>query len=109
MELTGWSRKKTAIINCVSMIVLSMPCVLGFNLLSFIKPLGPGSGIMDLEDFLVSNLILPIGSLIYLLFCVSKKGWGIFQNSISGFCWHRMKAMNLHAAWNCWQNLMPQR
>ena len=76
MELTGWSRKKTAIINCVSMIVLSMPCVLGFNLLSFIKPLGPGSGIMDLEDFLVSNLILPIGSLIYLLLCVSKKGWG---------------------------------
>lgn len=76
MELTGWSRKKTSLINCIAMAILSMPCVLGFNLLSFIKPFGPGSVIMDLEDFIVSNLLLPIGALIYLLFCVSKKGWG---------------------------------
>ena len=56
--------------------VLSLPCVLGFNVLSGVTPFGKGSNIMDLEDFIVSNLLLPIGSLLYVLFCVSKKGWG---------------------------------
>jgi NSS family neurotransmitter:Na+ symporter len=59
--------------------VLSMPCVLGFNVLSFITPFGEGSSIMDLEDFAVNNVLLPLGSFIFVLFCVSKKGWG-FQN-----------------------------
>lgn len=76
MELFNWSRKKAILINFVAMIVLSMPCVLGFNVLSGFAPLGEGSTIQDLEDFIISNNILPIGSLIYLLFCTSKYGWG---------------------------------
>ena len=82
MDLTGWSRKKTAAINIVLMILLSMPCVLGFNVWSGFQPFGPGSNVLDLEDFLVSNLWLPLGSLVYLLFCTSCYGWGWknFQN-----------------------------
>ena len=82
MDLTGWSRKKTAAINTVLMILLSMPCVLGFNVWSGFQPFGPGSNVLDLEDFLVSNLWLPLGSLVYLLFCTSRYGWGWknFQN-----------------------------
>lgn len=76
MDITGWSRKKTCLINGILMFVLSLPCALGFNILSGVQPFGDGSTIMDLEDFLVSNIILPLGSLIYILFCVSKKGWG---------------------------------
>lgn len=76
MDITGWSRKKACLINGIMMFVLSLPCALGFNLLNFIQPFSAGSTIMDLEDFLVSNMILPIGSLIFVLFCVSKKGWG---------------------------------
>lgn len=76
MDMTGWSRKKTCVVNGILMFVLSLPCALGFNLLSGIKPFGEGSTIMDLEDFIVSNLLLPLGSLIFILFCVSKKGWG---------------------------------
>ncbi len=81
MDLTGCSRKKAAITNIFLMILLSLPCVLGFNLLSGIQPFGTGSNIMDLEDFLVSNIALPLGSLIYLLFCTSRYGWG-FKNFI---------------------------
>ena len=58
------------------MILLSMPCVLGYNLLSGIQPLGAGTTIMDLEDFIVSNNLLPLGSLGYVLFCTRKNGWG---------------------------------
>ena len=76
MDLTGWSRKKTVLINIPLVIALSMPCILGFNVLSDFKPLGPKSNVQDLEDFIVSYLILPVGSLIYLLFCTSKLGWG---------------------------------
>lgn len=76
MDLTGWSRKKTAAVNIVLMILLSLPCVLGFNRWSGFMPFGDGSNIMDLEDFLVSNLLLPLGSLVYLLFCTSRYGWG---------------------------------
>ena len=73
----GWSRKKACLVNFFLVTVLSLPCALGFNILSFIQPLGEGSGILDLEDFIVSNNILPLGSLVYLLFCTSKKyGWG---------------------------------
>ncbi|MBR5597062.1 MAG: sodium-dependent transporter [Lachnospiraceae bacterium] len=75
-ELFGWERKKSCLINGISLFVLSLPCILGFNVLSFIQPLGPGSGIMDVEDFIVSNLLLPCGSLIYVLFCVTRYGWG---------------------------------
>ena len=73
----GWSRKKAAFVNCLIVLVFSIPCVLGFNVLSFIQPLGPGSCILDLEDFIISNNILPLGSVVYVLFCTSKKsGWG---------------------------------
>lgn len=76
MDLKGWSRKKAVIINGILILVLSVPCVLGFNVLSGVQPLGEGSTIMDLEDFIVSNNILPLGSLVYLVFCTSRYGWG---------------------------------
>ena len=79
MDVFGWSRKKTCLINVGLVALLSLPCVLGFNVLSGIQPLGSGSTILDLEDFLVSNLILPLGSLVYLLFCTCRYGWG-FQS-----------------------------
>ena len=73
----GWSRRKSSIINLVLVLVLSLPCALGFNVLSGIQPFGAGSNIMDLEDFIISNNILPLGSLVFVLFCTSKKyGWG---------------------------------
>lgn len=70
------SRKKATIINCFVIIALSLPCLLGFNVLSHIQPLGPGSGILDLEDFIVSSTLLPFGSLFITLFCTSRYGWG---------------------------------
>lgn len=76
MDLWGWSRKKAVLVNIVLIIVLSIPCVLGFNLWSGFEPLGAGSNIMDLEDFIVSNNLLPLGSLVYLFFCTSRYGWG---------------------------------
>lgn len=79
IDLWSWSRKKAAFVNTFLLIVLSMPCVLGFNVLKWIQPLGPGSTILELEDFIISNNILPIGSLVYVLFCVSRYGWG-FEN-----------------------------
>jgi len=75
-ELFGWERKQSCLINGIALFVLSLPCILGFNVWSHIQPLGAGSGIMDLEDFIVSNLLLPGGSLIYVLFCVTRYGWG---------------------------------
>ncbi len=75
-DMFGWSRKKACLVNCLLMIVLSLPCALGFNVLSGVHPLGGTTNFMDLEDFLVSNLLLPLGSLIFVLFAVSKKGWG---------------------------------
>lgn len=76
IDLFGFSRKKSVGINIILITVLSIPCILGFNILSGIQPLGNGSNIMDLEDFLVSNNILPLGSVIYLMFCTHKNGWG---------------------------------
>ncbi|MBR4972889.1 MAG: sodium-dependent transporter, partial [Clostridia bacterium] len=79
MDLFEWSRKKSAIINGTLLFILSLPCVLGFNILSGVTPFGKGTNIMDLEDFLVSNILLPLGSLTFVLFCTRKKGWG-WQN-----------------------------
>ena len=76
MEINGWSRKKSSIINVFIVMAGSLPCILGFNVLSGFTPFGPGSNVLDLEDFFVSNLALPIGSVIYVLFCMSRKGWG---------------------------------
>lgn len=76
IDLWGWERKKAIAINLVLILILSMPCVLGFNVWSDITPLGAGSTIQDLEDFIISNNLLPLGSMMYLLFCTSKYGWG---------------------------------
>ncbi len=76
MDLFGWDRKRACLVNLAALTVLSMPCVLGYNLWSAVQPLGEGSAILDLEDFAVSNVILPVGSLCYLLFCVTRCGWG---------------------------------
>ena len=76
MDRKGWSRGKAVIVNMAAMILLSLPAVFGFNILSGIQPLGAGTNIMDLEDFIVSNNILPLGSVVFVMFCVSKYGWG---------------------------------
>ena len=71
----GWTRKKATLVNCVFILIASLPCVLGYNLWSGFHPF-LGKDVLDSEDFIVSNLLLPIGSLVYLLFCVTKWGWG---------------------------------
>lgn len=76
MDKWNISRKKASVINGIIILIASMPCVLGFNVWSGFQPRGAGSTILNLEDYLVSNLLLPIGSLIFLLFCVTKWGWG---------------------------------
>lgn len=76
IDLFGWSRKKSTLVSLILIIILSMPCVMGFNVLAGFTPLGEGSTIMDLEDFIVSNNLLPLGSLGYVLFCTKKNGWG---------------------------------
>lgn len=76
MDLWGWDRKKAVVFNVILILILSMPCVLGFNLWSDFAPLGADTTVQDLEDFIVSNNLLPLGSLLYLLFCTSKYGWG---------------------------------
>ena len=76
MELTGCSRRKSSLVNLVLIIALSMPCVLGYNLWAWDGFAVFGGAVLDFEDFLVSNLFLPLGSLVYLLFCVTKYGWG---------------------------------
>lgn len=79
MDFSHTSRKKAAFINMGLIAVLSLPCVLGYNLWSGFQPLGENTAVLDLEDFIVSNLLLPVGALVYLLFCVSRWGWG-FKN-----------------------------
>ena len=76
IDVKGWSRKRSCFYNFIFVFLASIPCVLGFNVWSGVQPLGAGSGILDLEDFIVSNNLLPLGALVYLLFCCSKRGWG---------------------------------
>ena len=76
MELTGWSRRKSSFVNAIAIILLSIPCVLGYNLWSWDGFAVFGGAVLDFEDFLVSNLFLPLGSLVYLLFCTRRYGWG---------------------------------
>ena len=82
IDLFGWGRRKACLCNGIALFLLSVPCVLGFNLLKAFEPLGRGSNVMDLEDFIVSNLILPLGSLVLVLFCTTRYGWG-FKNFIA--------------------------
>ncbi len=79
MDLTNWSRRKTCVVCCAAMLVLCLPCVFGFSLWKGLTPLGAGSNLMDLEDFIVSNVLLPVGSLVFAVFCTWKYGWG-FKN-----------------------------
>lgn len=76
MDLTGCTRGKAVAVNIVAILTLSMPCVLGYNVLSGFAPFGEGTAILDLEDFIVSNNLLPLGSLVYVLFCTTRYGWG---------------------------------
>ena len=76
MDLTGWNRKKTSLLVGILIFVLSLPCVFGYSIWSGFQPLGEGTAVLDLEDFLVSNIALPLGSLIFVLFCVTRYGWG---------------------------------
>lgn len=76
VDLFGWGRKKACLINGIVLFLLSVPCVLGFNVWKNVAPMGKGSNIMDLEDFVVSNLLLPLGALTFVLFCTTRYGWG---------------------------------
>ena len=76
MELTGWNRQKSSLVNFFLIIALSLPCVLGYNVWAWDGFAIFGGAVLDVEDFLVSNLFLPLGSLVYLLFCVTRYGWG---------------------------------
>ena len=75
VDTLGWSRQKASLLCCIFVLVASIPCVLGYNVLSNVHIIG-ARDVLDSEDFIVSNLLLPIGSLVYLLFCVTKWGWG---------------------------------
>jgi NSS family neurotransmitter:Na+ symporter len=76
IEAWGWSRKKASVFNLFAVFILSLPCVFGFNIWSSFAPLGEVTIVLDLEDFIVSNNLLPLGSIVYLLFCCSRRGWG---------------------------------
>ena len=76
MDLTGWSRKKTGLVNGALILLLSLPCALGFNLLAGVHPMGGESSFLDLEDFIVSNILLPGGSLVFVLYTMHRFGWG---------------------------------
>ena len=76
MDQFGWSRGQSGLYNAIILFVLSIPCALGFNLWSFIQPLGEGSSVLDFEDLIVSNYILPIGAFLFVLFCTQRYGWG---------------------------------
>ena len=76
MDGYGWSRKKSTIINFVVLTLLTLPCILGFNVWSGFEPFGKGSCVLDLEDFIISNNILPLGSFLFMLFCCHRYGWG---------------------------------
>lgn len=81
-DLTGCTVRKAVVVNMIAVTLLSLPCVLGFNIWGSVMPFGDGSTILDLEDFIVSNNLLPLGSLVYLLFCTSRYGWG-FKNFLN--------------------------
>ena len=76
MDGYGWSRRKATIINFVVLTILTLPCILGFNVWSGFEPFGKGSSVLDLEDFIISNNILPLGSFLFMLFCCHRYGWG---------------------------------
>jgi NSS family neurotransmitter:Na+ symporter len=76
MDGFGWSRRKATLVNFVALTLCTLPCILGFNVWSGFEPLGPGTCVLDLEDFIISNNILPLGSFMFMLFCCHRYGWG---------------------------------
>ena len=99
-DLTGWERKKASIITGLSLMVLCMPCVLGFTVLSHVTILG--LSIMDFEDFVVSNLLLPTGSLMFALFCITRYGWGwknFLKEANTGKGYKVAEWMRLYMTW----------
>ncbi len=93
-EITGWSKRRACIICGIGLFVLSIPCVLGFNALAGFHPLGGDSTILDLEDYIVSNILLPLGSLIVILFCNHKFGWGFKKFREEANCGKGLKVKN---------------
>ena len=101
MDRNGWSRKKSVIVNFAIIIVLSLPCALGFNLWSGVSIKGIGN-IQDIEDFIVSNNLLPLGSLVYLVFCTAKTGWGyknFLKEANTGHGWRFPDKIKLYITW----------
>ena len=102
MDMKGLSRKKAAVMNFILLFILALPAVFGYNILSSIQPLGPGSTILDGEDFLVSNIILPLGSLAYVLFCTHRYGWGwnsFISEANTGEGLKVPNALRIYCAW----------
>ncbi|MDY4889678.1 MAG: sodium-dependent transporter [Sphaerochaetaceae bacterium] len=100
----GWSRTKASIVNFFAIAILAVPCLLGFNLLSGFQPLGAGSGVLDLEDFIVSTTLLPLGSLLFVIFCTTEKGWGwknfiAEANAGNGMQITNHKALRIYISW----------
>ena len=73
---TGWNRQKSSLVNFFLIIALSLPCVLGYNVWAWDGFAIFGGAVLDVEDFLVSNLLLPLGSLLFIIFCTTRYGWG---------------------------------
>ena len=101
-DLTGWPRPRAALVCFAAVLALSLPCALGFNILSGFHPMGPDSCVLDLEDFAVSNLILPVGTLVYVLFCTRRIGWGWtnFAEEANAGCGPKLRPwMRFYCAW----------
>ena len=102
MDSHGWSRRKAALVNMVAITILSLPCILGYNVLSSFHPLGEGTQILDLEDFLISSTIMPLGSLIFVLFSAHRYGWGwnnFISEADSGKGMKFPRWMKIHVRW----------
>ena len=102
MDKWGWTRKKAVLVNLVILALGSVPCALGFNVWSNFNPLGAGTVVMDLEDFIVSTILLPFGSLVYLLFCTRRSGWGFdayLEEANTGKGLKMARALRFYLTW----------
>ena len=102
MDRWGWTRKKAVLVNLVILALGSVPCALGFNVWSNFNPLGAGTVVMDLEDFIVSTILLPFGSLLYLLFCTRRSGWGFdayLEEANTGKGLKMARALRFYLTW----------
>lgn len=104
IDAHNMKRKKAVKVNCIAVIILSLPCALGFNVFAGFEPFGAGSCVLDLEDFLVSNTLLPLGSIVFVLFCNHKFGWGqknflMEANAGKGFKFRQNRVMSFYLKW----------